>query len=121
LDGDAGQPAPRRAPEREPLANWDADVGVAGAFEPARQPHLANAFAALLAAEEGHPIPQTVALPETALMSDDTIEDIVQRVIARMADDSMRRLVVETAERLVREEIDRIKRISASGGHRSGG
>ena len=118
---DLDQPAPRRAPEREAPASWETDVAVAEAFESARQPHLADAFAALLAAEEGHPIPQTVALPETALMSDETIEEIVRRVIARMADDSMRRLVVETAERLVREEIDRIKRISASGGHRSGG
>jgi hypothetical protein len=31
-------------------------------------------------------------------------------VLLRMGDESMRRLVVETAERVVREEIDRIKR-----------
>jgi hypothetical protein len=31
-------------------------------------------------------------------------------VLARMGDDDMRRAVLDTAERLVREEIDRVKR-----------
>jgi hypothetical protein len=112
--GELHEPPPERAPATEdPLTSWDPDV--VGDFGPARQPHLANAFAALLAAEQGDVVPHApvpVAMPQR--LSDDAIEDIVQRVIARMSDDAVRRTVLETAERLVREEIDRIKR-SASG------
>jgi CheY-like chemotaxis protein len=71
-------------------------------------PSLADAFAALLAAEQGQSfVPSTVGpaphIPEPV------IEDIVRRVIARMGDQGMRDLVLESAERLVREEIARIK------------
>jgi CheY-like chemotaxis protein len=94
----------------DPLTSWDPDI--VADFGPARQPHLANAFAALLAAEEGHAAPSaavTLAPPPTAI-TDELVDQIVERVIARMGDESMRRLVVDTAERLVREEIDRIKK-----------
>ena len=50
-----------------------------------------------------------------AQISDEMIENIVQRVMARMSDDSVRRTIIETAERLVREEIERIKRSAHSG------
>jgi N-methylhydantoinase B/oxoprolinase/acetone carboxylase alpha subunit len=41
---------------------------------------------------------------------DDMIEDIVRRVIERMGDNTMvRQAVLEVAERLVRQEIERIK------------
>jgi CheY-like chemotaxis protein len=66
---------------------------------------LANAFTALLAAEQqaqpSQPVPQAV--------SEASIEDAVRRVLVRMTDDLVRRIVVDTAERLIREEIDRIK------------
>ena len=48
----------------------------------------------------------------------DDMDDAVRRVIARMGDDAMRRLVLDAAERLVREEIDRIKRTSVPAGPR---
>jgi hypothetical protein len=79
---------------------------------------LATAFAALLAAEEGRvPLPPPAPAPpvDPAAIPEDVIENIVHRVIARMGDESMRRAVVDTAERLVREEIDRIKRVGAGG------
>jgi hypothetical protein len=38
------------------------------------------------------------------------MDEIVRRVIARMGDQAVRDTVVDVAERLVREEIDRIKR-----------
>jgi CheY-like chemotaxis protein len=103
------QPPPaERTPGEDPMTSWDPDL-TAG-FGPAK-PHLANAFAALLAAEQGQVVPQPgVALAPPARISDDVIEDIVGRVIARLTDDAVRRTVVETAERLVRDEIDRIKR-----------
>ena len=65
---------------------------------------LANAFTALLAAEQSMPAAQ----PPVAL-SEASIEDAVRRVLVRMTDDLVRRIVVDTAERLIREEIERIK------------
>jgi hypothetical protein len=70
-------------------------------------PSLAEAFAALLSAEEGRRVsPSTVG---SATLSDDTMNEIVERVIARMADRVVRETVIDVAERLVREEIERIK------------
>jgi len=65
---------------------------------------LASAFTALLAAEQSMP---TAAAP--AAMTEASIEDAVRRVLVRMTDDLVRRIVVDTAERLIREEIERIK------------
>jgi hypothetical protein len=71
-------------------------------------PSLAEAFASLLAAERGRPIAaSTVGAPPP--VSDQKIEEIVRRVVASMADRTIRDTVVDVAERLVREEIDRIK------------
>jgi hypothetical protein len=42
-------------------------------------------------------------------MSEAAIEEIVHRVLARMTQETVRRTVLETAERLIREEIDKIK------------
>jgi CheY-like chemotaxis protein len=65
---------------------------------------LANAFTALLAAEQSMPTG-----PAPAAMTEASIEDAVRRVLVRMTDDLVRRIVVDTAERLIREEIERIK------------
>ena len=65
---------------------------------------LANAFTALLAAEQSMP-----AGPPPVAMTEASIEDAVRRVLVRMTDDLVRRIVVDTAERLIREEIERIK------------
>jgi CheY-like chemotaxis protein len=70
-------------------------------------PSLADAFAALLAAEQGRRVsPSTVG---SATISDEAVNEIVERVIARMTDTVVRETVLDVAERLVREEIDRIK------------
>lgn len=67
-------------------------------------PGLADAFAALLAAEQ-----RAVAAPSASPLGEDVIEEIVRRVIARMTDDAVRATVLDVAERLVREEIENIK------------
>jgi hypothetical protein len=73
-------------------------------------PSLAEAFAALLSVEQSRPIAAPAfGAPGAPGLSDDALEDIVQRVIARMSEQAVRDTVVEVAERLVREEIDRIK------------
>jgi CheY-like chemotaxis protein len=109
---DLDQPPPRVPASSEPLNGWDPDL--ATGLVPARQPHLAGAFAALLAAEQGQDATDTALLMPPAAVSEDTIEEIVRRVLARMSDESMRSLVIDTAERVVREEIDRIKRTAGS-------
>jgi CheY-like chemotaxis protein len=103
--GELHQPPPQPTPAHEdPFTNWDPELS--DEFGPAKQPHLANAFAALLAAEQGHVVP---APPQPAALSDAAIDAIVERVLARLNDDTLRRTVLETAERLVRQEIERIK------------
>ncbi len=71
-------------------------------------PPLHAAFAALLAAERGEPV--DVPLPIQEPLSEETLEEIANRVVAKMGDEKMRALVLDAAERLVREEIDKIKR-----------
>jgi CheY-like chemotaxis protein len=70
-------------------------------------PSLAEAFAALLAAEQGK-VPPPPPINETALR-DDVVEQVTRRVIERMTDTVVRQSVLDVAERLVREEIARIK------------
>jgi CheY-like chemotaxis protein len=71
---------------------------------------LHEAFAALLAAEKGQPIHPTGPTRES--ITEDVVEEVVRRVLARMGDETMRRAVLDSAERLVREEIENIKRAS---------
>lgn len=63
---------------------------------------LVNAFSALLAAESAGP---AAAAP----VAEATVEDAVRRVLVKMTDDLVRRIVLETAERLIKEEIEKIK------------
>jgi hypothetical protein len=69
---------------------------------------LHEAFAALLSAERGQPIHPSG--PTREAITEDVIEEVVRRVMARMSSDAMRRAVLDAAERMVREEIDRIKK-----------
>lgn len=89
------QAAPSPAPFQPPAA------------PPPAPPSLAEAFAALLAAEQGRPF-APAAQPHVQV-DDRAIEEITRRVLDRMSDRVVRDTVVDTAERLVREEIDRIK------------
>jgi CheY-like chemotaxis protein len=100
------QPPPQPAPAgADPMNTWNPEASADAA--PAR-PTLATAFAALLAAEEGDEPPNLAAFGFPAV-SEDMIEDIVRRVIDRMGDQLVRQAVLDVAERLVRQEIDRIK------------
>ncbi len=100
----AVQPAPTVAhPADKPSADFDAPL-LRGPI-----PALHAAFAALLAAEQGEPADAELPPPQPSL-TEDQIEQIAARVVARMGDDRMRTLVLDVAERLVREEIERIKR-----------
>ena len=83
-------------------------------------PPLADAFAALLAAEQGMPGPS--AAPHVAGLrgrraapvTDELVEQVARRVLERLSDRVVRGRGAElrscrVAERLVREEIERIK------------
>jgi len=83
---------------------------------------LADAFAALLAAEQAEPgravessAPPFVQIaPATPPIADDVIEEIVRRVLERLSDRVVRETVSDivsvAAERVVRDEIERLKR-----------
>src|SRR5439155_14093721 len=90
------------------------------AAEPAPRatlPPLADAFAALLAAEQSTPASIMPAWPASApappVVTEDLIEEVTRRVLERLSDrvvrDTVSEIVAAVAERLVREEIDRIK------------
>jgi CheY-like chemotaxis protein len=76
-------------------------------------PALADAFAALLAAEKGGTMLPGAAWPAAplspALVNDAMIEAITRRVLERLSDAVVRQTVSDIAERLIREEIERIK------------
>jgi CheY-like chemotaxis protein len=70
-------------------------------------PSLAEAFATLLSAEQSQSIsPSRLG---ASSVSGDVVDEIVRRVIARLGDQAVRETVIDVAERLVREEIERIK------------
>jgi CheY-like chemotaxis protein len=71
---------------------------------------LAEAFATLLAAEHGQAMAPIPLRQHAAAMAPDVVENVVRQVLDRLHQDDMRRAVLDVAERLVREEIDRIKR-----------
>jgi CheY-like chemotaxis protein len=107
-------PAPGDAPPARPAP--------APSSPPAALPPLADAFAAILAAEQQEPMPALAAVwPASAssangggqALTEEAIEDITRRVLDRLSDRVVREtvasLVTDIAERLVREEIERIK------------
>jgi CheY-like chemotaxis protein len=96
--------APTIAPELSPVA---------------QSPELADAFAALLAAEQqfvssdaapsSSPSPAPASAAAAGTTDETAMENVVRRVLARMTEDTVRATVLDVAERLVRAEIDRIK------------
>jgi CheY-like chemotaxis protein len=85
---------------------------------PAAFPPLADAFAALLEAEQKSPAalaaPAWPAASPTAIAPSDLVDQVTRRVLDQMSDRTIREtvadMVSQIAERLVREEIERIKK-----------
>ena len=96
--------APRPAPPAADRPSVSAPA--VPAARPAAPPTLAEAFAALLAAEQGKVAPPTV---NDEALREEVIAQVTRRVVERMTDKAVRDVVLEVAERLVREEIARIK------------
>jgi len=119
-------------PPVSPAAPSETPVSPAAASEPPASPRpvasasglIAEAFAALLALEDGQPGAKPVRLttgdghapappPAEPVITDAVIEDIVRRVVERLGPEAVRAVVVdvvsEVSERLVKEEIERIR------------
>ena len=134
---DFPSPPPAPVPPSIPVAPFAASrvegppiepPDVTPTLTPALPPHapdsgrsiIADAFSALLAAEQGEPgvlPPRLRGNGSGPAVTDTMIEDVARRVIERLAlgsSDQMQAMVKEVvssvAERLVREEIDRIRR-----------
>ena len=110
--------APEPVPEPQPVPAFDlapqAPVAAPSAGDPARveRPSLVEAFAALLSAEQRVGLSPSaapaVAQAGAPMITADLIEAVAARVVARLTDQS-RHTILDAAERLVREEIERIK------------
>jgi len=75
-------------------------------------PGLADTFATLLAVEQGE-LPASALLPPPRAGDDELVDRIARRVVEQLGDRAVRELAADivsrTAERLVKEEIERIK------------
>jgi CheY-like chemotaxis protein len=91
-------PEPDTAPDPQPTA---------APARPTPPPSLSAAFSALLAAEQSRTERPASPAPQ---VSESVIEEVVRRVVARLADEVARRVALESADRLIREEIERINR-----------
>ena len=117
----SGVGAPATAPIREvggPAAETTALAAASSPIAsaaPAAPVSLAEAFAALLAAEQGWPSPPPTAGDRTAssLATERLAAAVTRRVLDQLTDqvveDAVTREVSQVAERLVQDEIDRIK------------
>lgn len=95
-------------------AEADTADAAASAGAPAARESLAATFSAILASERGEgPAPPIVGAGATPEVSDALLDAIAERVARRLTDEHLRavvsRHVLDVAERLVSEEIARIK------------
>jgi hypothetical protein len=90
---------------------------------PERRNLVADMFAALFAAEQGESVAPAAPLPSPRpdtppVVTDGLVDEVTRRVLQRLAPDAANDLVVqivsEVAERLIREEINRIKAAAAA-------
>ena len=111
--------APVESSARPKVSFDEPSIAVAEPPRPVVSVPMADAFVALLAAEQGETlaIPGVFAPPPSAApgaITDELVERVSQRVLNRLNDAVVRETVKDTvsrvAERLVRDEIERIKR-----------
>ncbi|MDQ3488289.1 MAG: response regulator [Acidobacteriota bacterium] len=102
-----GEPMAPEMSLTAPAQRQAAPAPPASTAAPAPLPTLAEAFAALLAAERGSPV--AAAPPAPAAATEDLVEQVTRRVIERIGEATVRDVVIEVTERLVAEEIARIK------------
>jgi CheY-like chemotaxis protein len=98
-------------PSRQPVWRQSAQSSATAApARPADDPprrSIVDAFSSLLGGDSSRA--SSAPPPIAPAPSEAEVEEIVRRVLGRMTADTVRQVVAETAERLVREEIERIK------------
>jgi CheY-like chemotaxis protein len=104
--------APVPPPEEPATEITMAPPPIAMAPPPPSPASLASAFSAILAEERGEG-PAAVGPLATGMVSDAVVDEIARRVVARLTDKVLREevsaRVLDVAERLITEEIERIK------------
>jgi CheY-like chemotaxis protein len=108
-------PAASSTPAAAPAASGQSAAAASAPVPPpvAAFPKLADAFAALLAAEQTSPPAAAAPIwpsPATAAVSPEVVEHATRRILHEMSQTAVRDIVTEVAERLVREEIERIRK-----------
>jgi CheY-like chemotaxis protein len=121
ISGGIPSSSPEPGPEPAPPAPMPAAAAPAasGSIAPAAgtrlevpagaPPTLGEAFAALLTAEQGQSFAPNAAKSAPPAVSPQAIDDAVRRALDGMTAQAVRETVLDVAERLVREEIERIK------------
>lgn len=109
-----------RASAPPPASGEEAAAGPAERAAVSGPDLVAEAFAALLALEEGAPGARPVRLVTGDVeprVTEALVEELTRRIIERLAPDAVRAVVADVvsdvAERLVREEIERIRNTHA--------
>ena len=116
----SADPSPTAAAVRVSAPAMPSDTEISStsaARAPAVPPNaIADAFSALLAVEQGEPGATPLRLGPAAggpQLTEELVEEITRRVIERLAPNAVRsmvsQVVTEVAERLVREEIQRLR------------
>ena len=89
---------------------WELGMGQRSApAAPAPAPTKVSLANALLAAEQSRPASAAAGAPPEIPF--EVIEEAVRGILDRMTGETVRQVVLDTAERLIREEIDKIKAI----------
>jgi CheY-like chemotaxis protein len=110
VDESAAAPEPLEMPTSPiwgPGGSTSSSPAPAHASAPPAKVSLATAFSELLAAEQARPAQTGPTAPPQ--IPEAAIEEAVRRILARMTGEAVRQIVLDTAERLIREEIEKIK------------
>jgi CheY-like chemotaxis protein len=109
-------PLPTHASPPPPIAATESVASPRPAAPVVGLATLADAFSALLAVEQGETgaVPVRLVTSRPPEVTDELIDQITRRVVARLAPDAVKdvvsQVVSEVAERLVRDEISRLRR-----------
>jgi hypothetical protein len=113
----APAPADRRPAAEQRVTERGATERAVTEHAPTSERIVADAFTALLAVEQGEPGARPVRLTSASaepVITDALIDEIARRVMERLSPavvrDAVTDLVSEVTERLVREEIERIRK-----------
>jgi hypothetical protein len=110
IDQTSAAPEPLEMPTSPiwgPGGSTSSSPAPAHASTPPAKVSLATAFSELLAAEQARPAQTGPTAPPQ--IPEAAIEEAVRRILARMTGEAVRQIVLDTAERLIREEIEKIK------------